>query len=342
MPHTFNADRRDKIAKQKYQGTNWPAYNESLRQRGDLTIWVKDEALSLWTARRRTSRGGQPKYSDLAITLCLTLRVVYGLALRQTQGLMRSVAALMGFDIAVPDFSTLSRRSKGLALPSTKSRATTSGPVHLVVDSTGLKVFGEGEWPENKHKTKAKRKRWRKLHLGLNLVSGEIVCSDLTADDVGDPTALPGLLDQIGDPVEKFIADGAYDGTPTRDLLATRFGEIVKVIIPPAKTAVASPQSVLVPSVRDRILQKSRPRRLQIPSRRSLVIAASFRAKSSLPTRNRMWSPPNVSVSANWRDKMPASRLLWPGSAKRPEGDFNSESMRICGASWNDVSTVEF
>ncbi|WP_341353114.1 transposase (plasmid) [Rhizobium sp. T1470] len=109
MPHTFNAARRDKIAKQKYQVTNWPAYNESLRQRGDLTIWVKDEALSLWTARRRTSRGGQPKYSDLAITLCLTLRVVYGLALRQTQGLMRSVAALMGFDIAVPDFSTLSR-----------------------------------------------------------------------------------------------------------------------------------------------------------------------------------------------------------------------------------------
>ncbi|MBP2471109.1 hypothetical protein JOH52_007203 [Sinorhizobium meliloti] len=144
MPHKFNADRRDKIAKQKYQMTNWPAYNESLRQRGDLTIWVKDEALSLWTARRRTSRGGQPKYSDLAITLCLTLRVVYGLALRQTKGLMRSVVALMGFDIAVPDFSTMSRRSKGLALPSTKSRATTSGPVHLVVDSTGLKVFGEG------------------------------------------------------------------------------------------------------------------------------------------------------------------------------------------------------
>jgi len=159
MPHTFNADRRDKIAKQKYQVTNWPAYNESLRQRGDLTIWVKDEALSLWTARRRTSRGGQPKYSDLAMTLCLTLRVVYGLALRQTQGLMRSVAALMGFDIALPDFSTLSRRSKGLALPSTKSRATTSGPVHLVVDSTGVKVFGKGEWLENKHKTKGRTQK---------------------------------------------------------------------------------------------------------------------------------------------------------------------------------------
>ena len=149
MPHKFNADRRDKIAKQKFQVTNWPAYNESLRQRGDLTVWVSDEAVCLWSASRRISRGGQPKYSDLAITLCLTLRVVYGLALRQTQGLMRSVAALMGFDIAVPDFSTLSRRSKGLALSSTKFRTKTSGPVHLVVDSTGLKVFGEGEWLEN-------------------------------------------------------------------------------------------------------------------------------------------------------------------------------------------------
>ncbi|MEF3129788.1 transposase, partial [Rhizobium leguminosarum] len=98
MPHKFNADRRDKIAKQKFKVTNWAAYNESLRQRGDLTVWVSDEALALWTAPRRRSRGGQPKYSDLAITLCLTLRVVYGLALRQTQGLMRSVAALMEFD----------------------------------------------------------------------------------------------------------------------------------------------------------------------------------------------------------------------------------------------------
>ena len=159
MPHKFNADRRHKIAKQKFQVTNWAAYNESLRQRGDLTVWVSDEALCLWSASRRTSRGGQPKYSDLAITLCLTLRIVYGQPLRQTQGLMRSVAVMMGFDIAVPDFSTLSRRSKGLALPSARRQAASKVPVHLVVDSTGLKVFGEDEWLENKHKTKARRKR---------------------------------------------------------------------------------------------------------------------------------------------------------------------------------------
>ncbi|WP_027690660.1 IS5 family transposase, partial [Rhizobium leguminosarum] len=264
---------------QKYQVTNWPAYNESLRQRGDLTIWVKDEALALWT-----SRGGQPKYSDLAITLCLTLRVVYGLALRQTQGLMRSVAALMGFDIAVPDFSTLSRRSKGLALPSTKCRATTSGPVHLVVDSTGLKVFGEGEWLENKHNAGSKRKRWRKLHLGLNLVSGEIVCSDLTTDDVGDPTALPDLLGQIDAPVARFVADGAYDGAPTRDLLAERFGEIVAVIIPPPRTAVASPQSVLGQFVRDRHIAE-----IQTSGRMAWQKSTGYNQRSRVETQVGRW-----------------------------------------------------
>ena len=97
-----------------------------------------------------------------------------------------------------------------------------------------------------------KRKRWRKLHLGLDLVSGEIICSELTTDDVGDPTALPDLLDQIDGPVSRFIADGAYDGSPTRDLLATRLGEVVEVIVPPPKTAVQSPQSAEDPTVRDR------------------------------------------------------------------------------------------
>lgn len=121
-----------------------------------------------------------------------------------------------------------------------------------MVDSAGLKVFGEGEWLENKHKIKVKRKRWRKLHPGLDLVSGEIICSDLTTDDVGDPTALPDLLDQIVEPIAKLIADGAYDGAPTRDLLPTRLGETVEIIIPPPRTAVQSQQSAETPTVRDR------------------------------------------------------------------------------------------
>ena len=251
LPHKFNADRRHKIAKQKYRVSNWAAYNESLRQRGDLTIWVSGEVSCLWSASRRISRGGQPKYSDLAIRLCLSLRVVYALPLRQTQGLMRSVAALMGLDISVPDFSTLSRRGKGLVLPA-KRRSGSGDPVHLVVDSTGLKIFGEGEWLENKHGTKAERKRWRKLHLGLDLVSGEIVCADLTTDDVGDPSALPDLLNQIDGPVARFLADGAYDGAPTRNLLAARLGAETVVVIPPPKNAVSNRQSTPETSVRDR------------------------------------------------------------------------------------------
>ena len=113
MPHKHNKDRRHKIPKQKFKFTNWATYNESLRRRGDLTVWISDEALSQWSAPRRTSRGGQPKYSDLAIAMCLTVRVVYDQPLRQTQGLMRSIAKLMRVEIAVPDFSTLSRRGNG-------------------------------------------------------------------------------------------------------------------------------------------------------------------------------------------------------------------------------------
>ena len=118
---------------------------------------------------------------------------------------MRSIAALLGVAIAVPDFSTLSRRGKGLTLPATR-KTDRSNPVHLVVDSTGLKNFGEGECLEEKHNTKRKRRSWCKRHLGLDLVSGVIVCSDLTKDDVGDPTALPDLLDQIGGPVDLLLA----------------------------------------------------------------------------------------------------------------------------------------
>ena len=251
MPHKFNADRRDKIPKQKHRVTNWSEYNEGLRRRGDLTVWISEDALGLWSAPRRTTRGGQQRYSDLAIELCLTLSVVFSQPLRQTQGMMRSIAALLEVNIAVPDFSTLSRRGNGLILqakPSAHSRAA----IHLVMDSTGLKIFGEGEWLEQKHKTKRKRRSWRKLHLGLDLVSGEIVCADLTKDDVGDPTVLPELLDQADGPVALFLADGAYDGEPTSDLLAARFGLTIEVTIPPPKNAILSPNAVQDPTARDR------------------------------------------------------------------------------------------
>ncbi len=140
MPHKFNADRRDNIPKQKQRVTNWAEYDESLRRRGDLTVWISDDALGLWEAAPRTTPGGQPSYSDLAIELCLTLGIVFKQPLRQTEGLMSSIARLLRVEIAVPHFTTLSRRGNRLSL-SAKAAPKSGEPVHLVVDSTGLKIF---------------------------------------------------------------------------------------------------------------------------------------------------------------------------------------------------------
>src|ERR687892_1896544 len=145
MPHKYNADRRRHIPRPKRRVTNWSDYNEALRQRGSLTVWFTDEAIAAWKAAPRTTPGGQPHYSDLAITTALTLRAVFRLALRQTEGLIGSILQLLGIDLAAPDHSTMSRRAETLEVPRPR---TGRGPVHLLVDSTGLKLRGPGEWLE--------------------------------------------------------------------------------------------------------------------------------------------------------------------------------------------------
>ncbi len=143
MPFKANADRRHHIPKQRHRAANSAAYDAALRQRGSLTVWFTDAAIATWKAEARTNRGGQPRYSDLAITTALTLRAVFRLALRQTEGLVGSVIALLGLDLTVPDHCTLSRRAETLAVARPQP---SSGPIHLLVDSTGLKLCGPGEW----------------------------------------------------------------------------------------------------------------------------------------------------------------------------------------------------
>jgi len=140
MPHKYNADRCHHIPWPKRRVTNWAAYNEALRQLGSLTVWVTDAAIAAWKAAPRTTPGGQALYSDLAVGTALTLRAVFHLALRQTQGLISSILQLLGLDLPVPDFSTLSRRAQSLELPA-QPRAT-GGAIHLLVDSSGLKLSG--------------------------------------------------------------------------------------------------------------------------------------------------------------------------------------------------------
>src|SRR3954447_21289220 len=168
VPFKLNQDRRHHFAKQKRKVTNWREYDAALRQRGSLTVWVTDEAVQAWRAEPRTTRGGQPDYSPLAILTALTLRAVFRLPFRQTEGLIGSVIRLLGLDLAVPDHTTLCRRAETLEVPRPPSSAGAGGdaePMHLLVDSTGLKLCGAGEWLVEKHGTRTRRS-WRKLHLG--------------------------------------------------------------------------------------------------------------------------------------------------------------------------------
>src|SRR3954463_12866173 len=145
VPFKANAARRHRIPRQRHRVTNWAAYEAALRQRGSLTVWFTDEAIRAWRAEPRTTRGGQPWYSPLAILTALTLRAVFRLGLRQTEGLIGSVLRLLGLELAVPDHTTLSRRAGTLEVPRPRPTAG-SGPLHLLVDSTGLKLGGPGEW----------------------------------------------------------------------------------------------------------------------------------------------------------------------------------------------------
>ena len=174
---------------------------------GSLTVWFTDTAIAAWKAEPRTTRGGQPRYSTLAITVALTLRSVFRLALRQTEGLVGSIIALLGLDLAVPDHTTLSRRPESLDVVRPRPG---SGPVHLLVDSTGLNLCGSGEWLFEKHGTKTRRS-WRKLHIAVDADTGQIAAVVLTANGVGDASQVGALLDQVGSPIASFTADGAYD-----------------------------------------------------------------------------------------------------------------------------------
>ncbi|MFZ1426915.1 MAG: IS5 family transposase, partial [Geminicoccaceae bacterium] len=208
MPHKANAGRRHHIPRPKRRVTNWAAYDAALRRRGSLTVWVTDEAIASWRAAPRTTPGGQPHYSALAITTALMLRIVFRLALRQTEGLIGSILHLLGLELPVPDHSTIGRRARTIKLP---ARPRLSGePLQLLVDSTGLKLSGPGEWLLEKHGTK-KRRSWRVLHIGMDAASGRIVAATLTDRGVDDATQVGSLLDQIADPVASLTGDGAFD-----------------------------------------------------------------------------------------------------------------------------------
>lgn len=217
MPFKHNACRRHHIGKMKFKVRNWAEHEAGLRQRGSLTLWMTPEALSSWPAPKRTTRGGQPRYSDLAIETTLTLGLVFGRRLRQTEGFLASVLQLMGLGLAVPDHSTPSRQAG--KRQDDRGCVPARGPVHVLIDSAGLQVYGAGQWLEEKHGIKSHR-GWRKLHLVLDADSGDTIARVMTNQDAGDASQVEPLLDQIEMPIGQFAADGAYDGNPIYKIVA--------------------------------------------------------------------------------------------------------------------------
>jgi IS5 family transposase len=261
-----------------YKITNWRKYNESLVNRGSITFWFNEEAIDKWHHKNAKPKVGHPfVYSDAAIECLLVLRELFQLPYRQTEGLGKSLAELMEASLDIPDYSSLSKRASQLGILLDVRKHT--GSIDVVVDSTGLKVFGEGEWKMRKH-GKSKRRTWRKLHLAVNPDTQEIVAETMTENSCDDAGQTDNLLDQVKAKVGKFYGDGAYDQRKTYKTLKNRR---IKPIIPPRRNAKISrrgsrqPRDVAIREIRCRGRRQWKERVGY--HRRSLSETAMYRMK---------------------------------------------------------------
>ena len=207
-------------------------YNESLVRRGDITLWFAEDVIAAWEHANQAVKVGRPfTYSDTAIECLLALRELFRLPYRQTEGLGRALVKLMDVEVAIPDFTSLAKRAAKLGV--SLELPTRPGPIDVVVDSTGLKVFGAGEWRSEAYRT-PKRRTWRKLHLSINAATQEIVAEVLTSKRRDDADLVPALLAQIASPVAKLYGDGAYDKWKLYDVLER---EEIQPVIPPRRGA---------------------------------------------------------------------------------------------------------
>ena len=217
--------------KPAYRLRNWSQYNQALVERGSLTLWLDEDVLDQWYYQGPKQRGAQLTYTDLVIETGLTLKAVFRLGFRQSQGLLASMLVLLDVERKVPNYTTLCRRQKSLSV--TLGTVRPEQARHLVIDSTGLKVYGEGEWKVRQHGW-SKRRTWRKLHLGVDETTGEVVATVLTDNATDDAAMVPALLDQVEDEIAAVGADGAYDKRKVyRELTARK----ITPIIPPQRNA---------------------------------------------------------------------------------------------------------
>ncbi len=219
--------------KVQYRVTNWPEYDRALVRRGGLTIWFDEAFLqNHWRPAPTGQRGAPFQYSDTAIQALLTLKAVFDLPYRMVEGLAGSIIQLMGLPLSIPDHTLLSRRAKTLtvAIP----RRSRRGPIDVVVDATGLKVRGEGEWKVRRHGS-GKRRTWRKVHLAVDADVKDVLAVEVTTEQWTDSQVLVGLLEQMDDPIGHVRGDGAYDTHETYTAAGARGAAVT---IPPRTNAV--------------------------------------------------------------------------------------------------------
>ena len=243
-PHKRNRHPKYKTANYV---KNWTEYYKTLRDRGNITLWISQDAIETRTPPQAGKRGGQRLYSDLAIETALTFRLLFHLPLRQTEGFLHSILTLMGLALPCPDHTPLSRRNATVEIRRLDPRWS-SGSVDLIVDSTGLKVCVQGEWHSQKYGEK-KRNSWKNIHLGVDKEVW-IIAQTVTDDHEQDPSQAPALVFKVDREIERFIADGIYDQAPVYAAV-TSHSPGAHVIILPRKDAVPSPEAGTSPTQRD-------------------------------------------------------------------------------------------
>jgi len=223
-------DKNKKANKVKYKIRNWSEYNQALVNRGSMDIWISEDVLSSWLAEKEHHVGAPKKFSDLAIETILTVRSVFSLNLRSTQGFVASLFRLSGTELAVPHYSVLSKRGEkmNICLKKKDKKKTT-----LIIDSTGAKLYGEGEWKVRQHGV-SKRRKWKKIHIGID-EEGEIRVSEITDNDCHDSEEVKALTDQEKAEIDKLIGDGSYDTRSVYNIGQER--KIGEFIIPPQHNA---------------------------------------------------------------------------------------------------------
>jgi len=295
-------------SKQKsYAIKNWREYNESLVRRGDVTFWFDETVVAAWDHENDEKKNGRPyTYSDVAIETLLTIRELFRLPYRQTEGLGRALVKLMDVEVAIPHHTSLQKRAAKLGV--SIELAQSQGPIDVVVDSTGLKVYGEGEWKTRQHGV-GKRRTWRKLHLAVNPATHQIVAQTLTENNQHDASQVEPLLEQVEVDVETFYGDGAYDQWKVYDALAE---DSIGAVIPPRRNAKIKQHgnSHEKPLVRDESLRQIRRdgRKAWKESigyhRRSLAETAMYRMKAAFGDRLKNRKPPNQKTEAALRCKL--------------------------------------